>query len=408
MSPAVAAPPNDRGVLQAKAPPAPTHPAVPGSRHGQKERLLALDVFRGLTVAGMLLVNNPGSWDAIYPPLEHAPWHGWTPTDVIFPFFLFIVGITTHLSLGARRSRGASDADLIRQIVKRGVVIVLCGLALAAFPYFPLTRITTMRFPGVLQRIGVAYLGGALLTLRTTWKQQIGIAAALLFGYWAAQTLIPVPGATGLPSLDDPSGTLSAWLDRTIFGSHLWASSKTWDPEGLLSTVPAIGTVMLGALCGRWLDTRRDLMDRLVGMFAVGALGMVAGLMWNWVFPINKSLWTSSYVLFTAGMGTIVLATCIWVVDVLGMRRWTTPAVVFGMNPLVAFLGSGMMARGIYTLITVDVGGERMPIQKLIYERGFHSWLDARNASLLFAVTFVFLWALLLWGLYHKRIFLKV
>lgn len=406
MSPAVLSPPND--ALRERTPPAPPRRESAGAPPAQKERLLALDVFRGLTVAGMLLVNNPGSWDAIYPPLEHAPWNGWTPTDLIFPFFLFIVGITTHLSLGSRRSRGASDADLVRQIVKRGVIIVLCGLALAAFPYFPLTRITHMRFPGVLQRIGVAYLCGGLLTVRTSWKQQVGILAVLLFGYWAAQTLIPVPGLSGPPSLDDPSGTLSAWIDRTVFGSHLWATSKTWDPEGLLSTVPAIGTVILGALCGRWLDTRRDLMDRLVGMFAVGALGMVAGLMWHWVFPINKSLWTSSYVLFTAGMGTIVLATCIWVVDVLGMRKWTMPAVVFGMNPLIAFLGSGMMARGIYTLITVDVGGDRIPIQRVIYERGFASWLEPRNASLLFAITFVLLWALLLWVLFRKRIFLKV
>lgn len=356
----------------------------------------------------MLLVNNPGSWGAIYPPLAHAPWHGWTPTDLIFPFFLFIVGITTHLSLGARRARGASDGDLVRQIVRRGVIIVCCGLALAAFPYVPLTRITEMRFPGVLQRIGVAYLCGGLLTLRTSMKQQAGILTVLLLGYWAAQTLVPVPGLAGPPSLDDPSATLSAWLDRTVFGSHLWSGSKTWDPEGLLSTVPAVGTVMLGALCGRWLDTRRDLMDRLVGMFAVGALGMVAGLMWHWVFPINKSLWTSSYVIFTAGMATVVLATCIWVVDVLGMRRWTLPAIVFGMNPLIAFLGSGMMARGIYSLIKVDVGGDLVPIQRVMYERGFASWLEPRNASLLFAVTFVFVWALLLWGLYRKRIFLKV
>jgi predicted acyltransferase len=356
----------------------------------------------------MLLVNNPGSWNAIYPPLEHAPWHGWTPTDLIFPFFLFIVGITTHLSLGARRTKGASDADLIRQIVRRGVILVICGLALASFPYLPLTRITQMRVPGVLQRIGVAYLCGGLLTLRTSWKQQLGILASLLLGYWAAQTLIPVPGLAGPPSLDDPSGTLSAWLDRTIFGSHLWAASKTWDPEGLLTTVPAVGTVILGALCGRWLDPRRDLMARLVGMFAVGALAMVAGLIWHWVFPINKNLWTSSYVVFTAGMGTVALATCIWVVDVLGLRRWTLPAVVFGMNPLIAFLGSGIMARAISTLVKVDLSGERVPIQRLIYERGFASWLEPRKASLLFAITFVLVWATLLWGLYRKRIFLKV
>ncbi len=408
MAATTVAPPNDLAALKVKAPPAPPKRLPTDAGRGQKERLLALDVFRGMTVAGMLLVNNPGSWDYIYPPLEHAKWHGWTPTDLIFPFFLFIVGITTHLSLGSRRSRGASDADLAKQIVRRGLLIVFCGLALAAFPYVPLTRITQMRFPGVLQRIGVAYLCGGLLTLKTSLKQQIAILAVILLGYWAAQTVVPVPGGVWPPSLDDPSGVLSAWLDRVAFGSHLWISSKTWDPEGLLSTVPAVGTVILGVLCGRWLDSRRDIMDRLVGMFAVGSLGMVAGLMWHWVFPINKSLWTSSYVIFTAGMATVTLATCIWVVDVLGSRKWTTPIVVFGMNPLVAFLGSGMMARGIYTLIKVDVGGEAVPIQKVIFDRYYASWLEPRNASLLFAITFVLLWALLLWGLYRKRIFLKV
>lgn len=356
----------------------------------------------------MLLVNNPGSWDHIYPPLEHAKWNGWTPTDLIFPFFLFIVGITTHLSLGSRRSRGASDRDLVRQIVKRGVLIVVCGLALAAFPYLPLTRITGMRIPGVLQRIGVAYLFGALFTLRTTWRQQVAILLGLLLAYWAAQTLIPVPGMPYPPSLDDPSGSLSAYLDRAIFGSHLWINSKTWDPEGMLTTVPAIGTVIIGVLCGQWLGTRRDLMDRLVGMLALGSLGLVLGLVWNWVFPINKSLWTSSYVIFTGAMATVALAVCIWLIDVLGMRRWTTPAVVFGMNPLIAFLGSGAMARAIYTLITIDVNGAPVPIQQVIYERGYASWLAPRNASLLFAVTFVMVWALLLWLLYRKRIFLKV
>ncbi|MFP5355975.1 MAG: acyltransferase family protein, partial [Gemmatimonadota bacterium] len=214
-----------------------------------RERLLSLDVFRGLTVAGMLLVNNPGSWGAIYPPLAHARWHGWTPTDLIFPFFLFIVGITTHLSLEARRARGDDERALVRQIVKRGLLIILFGLLLAAFPYTPLTRITEMRFPGVLQRIGLAYLCGGLLTLRTSLKQQVVILVVLLYGYWFAMTLVPVPGrGIGALLLDDPSASLAAWIDRAVFGSHVWRSAKTWDPEGLLSTIPAIGTVMLGVL----------------------------------------------------------------------------------------------------------------------------------------------------------------
>jgi predicted acyltransferase len=378
-------------------------------QRAEKERLLSLDVFRGLTVAGMLLVNNPGSWDAIYPPLEHATWNGWTPTDLIFPFFLFIVGITTHLSLESRRARGDDDGALVRQIVKRGALIVLFGLLMSAFPYYPLERITTMRFPGVLQRIGVAYTCGALLTFRTTLKQQCLILVAILFGYWFTMTLIPVPGrGMGALLLDDPSSSLAAYVDRAVFGVHLWKNSRTWDPEGLLSTIPAIGSVILGVFAGRWIGTQRSLEARLVALFGVGSLCMMAGLMWGWSFPINKSLWTSSYVLFTGGLGAVALATCIWWIDVLGMRKGTTPFVWYGMNPMVAFVGSGIMARTIYSLITVPRDGERVSIQRVIYETFYASWLEPRNASLLFAITFVLVWAGVLGALYRKRIFFKV
>lgn len=384
-------------------------PRLPGARPASRERLLSLDVFRGLTVAGMLLVNNPGSWATIYPPLEHATWNGWTPTDLIFPFFLFIVGITTHLSLESRRARGDDEGAIVRQIVKRGLLIILFGLLLAAFPFFPMTRITGMRFPGVLQRIGVAYLCGGLLTLRTTLKQQVALVAALLFGYWFAMTLLPVPGrGMGALLLDDPSASLAAYIDRAVFGSHLWRSSKTWDPEGLLSTVPAIGTVILGVITGRWLASGRALQERLVGMFAVGSLCMMAGLMWHWSFPINKSLWTSSYVLFSAGMGAVALATCTWLIDVLGLTWWTRPFTWFGTNPMIAFVGSGMMARLIYSVITVPHNGEQAPIQRVIYETFYAPWLEPRNASLLFAVTFVLFWAGILGVLHRKRIFFKV
>ena len=371
--------------------------------------MLALDIFRGMTVAGMLLVNNPGSWSAIYPPLAHAEWHGWTPTDLIFPFFLFIVGVTTHLSLQSRRARGASHSVLVKQIVKRGSLIILSGLLLASFPWYPLTRITGVRFPGVLARIGLAYLIGALLTLRTSWRQQLLILAALLLGYWALMTLVPVPGyGLGAHLLNDPSASLAAWLDRTVFGSHLWRQSRTWDPEGLLSTLPAVGTLMLGVFTGRWLGTRRPLTDRISALFAVGCLVMVAGLMWGWVFPINKNLWTSSYVLFTGGMAAVVLATCLWLVDVLGITSWGKPFEWFGSNPLIAFLGSGIMARALTSLIRVPIGGERVPIQTVIFDRWFASWLDPRNASLLYAVTFVILWAAILWPLHRRKIFVKI
>ena len=374
-------------------------------------RLVALDVFRGMTVAGMLLVNNPGSWGAIYPPLEHAPWNGWTPTDLIFPFFLFIAGVTTHLSLAVRRAAGAGDAELVRQIVRRGTLIVLFGLLLASFPFYPLTRFTAIRIPGVLQRIGVAYAFGALFTLRTTLKQQLLIIALLLFGYWFAMTLLPVPdamGGIGANLLDAPSRTLAAWTDRFLLNGHLWVSSKTWDPEGPLSTIPAIGTAMLGVLAGRWLGERRPLEERLNGLFAVGALGMMVGLMWHWSFPINKSLWTSSYVVFTAGMASVAIATISWIIDVKGVTNWTRPFVIYGVNPIIAFVGSGMMARLIYTLWKVDFHGARAPVQSVVYQTVFLPWLEPRDASLAFALSFVLFWYLILWALWRRKIIFKV
>lgn len=393
----------------------------------KSERLVSLDVFRGMTVAGMLLVNNPGTWSAIYPPLEHAVWHGWTPTDVIFPFFLFIVGITTEISLRARRARGDDEQAILRQILKRGALIFLFGLLLAGFPFFTwppalpgasfgeriVDRLEHWRIMGVLQRIGLAYLCGALLTFRSTPRQQLRMLGVLLFGYWALMTLVPVPG-TGVPGrfvLDKPDQLLSAWLDRTVFGlNHLWSGSKTWDPEGLLSTLPAIGTMICGTFAGRWIGRRElPLSERVAGLFAVGALAMMVGLMWHWVFPINKSIWTSSYVIFTAGMGAVTLATCMWLIDGLGLRRWTFPFVVYGTNPMLAFLGSGVMARGIASLWTWDTGdGTRISAQGFVFKTVFASWLPPKDASLAFAVSFVAVWFLILWAAWKRGYVLKV
>jgi len=378
---------------------------------GRSERLLSLDVFRGLTVAGMLLVNQPGDWGAIYPPLAHAPWHGWTPTDLIFPFFLFIVGVTTHLSIAARRRRGDTERAIIAQIARRGALIVLSGLLLASFPWWPIERIAGMRFPGVLQRIGVAYFFGALLTRSGSLQRQVLVLVGLLYGYWFAMTLLPVPGtgAIGQLVLGDPSASLGAWVDREVFGRHLWRSSVTWDPEGLLSTIPAIGTVILGVFTGRWISSSGTIQERLVGLFGAGALATMLGLMWNWSFPINKNLWTSSYVLFTAGVAVTALATCIWLIDVAGVKWWTRPFIWFGRNPLLAFLGTGLMSRTIYSLIRIHrPDGSSSSLQRVIYENAYASWLSPKDASLLFALSYVTLWAAILWGLDKRKWYWKV
>ena len=372
----------------------------------RSERLQALDAFRGMTIAGMLLVNNPGTWSAIYPPLEHAPWHGWTPTDLIFPFFVFIVGITTHISLTSRAREGVPSAAVTAQILRRGALIILLGLLLHVFPFFPLTRLTGLRIPGVLQRIGVCYIAAALIARGRSSRDVAGITALLLLVYWGLQALVAPPGVAA-PTLDVPEDTLSAWLDRAVFGKHLWQQSKTWDPEGLLSTLPAIGTCLLGVLAGRRLAGSEPLPERLNALFAIGAAGMVAGLVWNWIFPINKNLWTSSYVLFTAGMACVAIATLVWLVDVQGRRRWVAPFVTYGLNPMTAFVGSGLMAK-LMGLIHVSMGGESVSLQQAIYRSVFASWLSPRNASLAFAIAFVVLWYGILRVLERRGVVLKV
>lgn len=409
-----------------QATPVATQPADPAAPRAARERLVSLDTFRGMTIAGMLLVNNPGTWSAIYPPLGHASWHGWTPTDLIFPFFLFIVGITTHISRESRRERGDDDRAIVRQTLRRGALIFLFGLALSAFPGYQwgtipgnpdpgfgdrvMYRLEHLRYLGVLQRIGIAYVFAALLTMRTTLKQQVLILAALLYGYWWAMTLLPVPGrGMGALLLNDPSATLQAWVDQTVLGlNHIWSGSRTYDPEGLLSTLPAIGTAMLGVLAGRWISNARPLVERIAGLFAVGSIAMVAGLMWGWSFPINKNIWTSSYVLFTAGMACVAIAVCMWLIDLHGARAWTKPFVIYGVNPIVAFVGSGIMARLIYSMIKVQYDGQSIPVQAAVYRSLFASWLPPKDASFAFAICFVLLWLGILTILYRKRIILKI
>ncbi|HEY0776797.1 MAG TPA: DUF5009 domain-containing protein [Gemmatirosa sp.] len=395
-----------------------------------RERLLSLDVFRGITVAAMLLVNDPGSWEHIYPPLEHAPWNGWTPTDLIFPFFLFIVGITTQLSLGARRAAGADEAAITRQIVRRGALIFLFGLLLNWFPFVQwgelkgvadptvlqrvLYRLEHLRIMGVLQRIGLAYAAAGLITMRTTLKQQVIILAVLLYGYWWAMTLLPVPGSGGVQGmyvLGRPGLTLDAWVDRTLLRpDHLWVGgNRVRDPEGLFSTVPAIGTAMLSNFAGRWIGEReRSLAERINGLYAAGTIAIMGGLMWHWVFPINKSLWTSSFVLFTAGMACIALATCMWVIDAQRVAGWTRPFAIYGTNPMIAFVGSGVLARCIYSIFHVQIDGERTSLVDAFYDKVLTRWLEPRDASLAFALLFVGFWYVVLAWCWKRKIIFRV
>jgi predicted acyltransferase len=382
----------------------------------------------------MLLVNDPGDAATVFAPLRHATWHGWTPTDLVFPFFLFIVGITTQLSLAARAERGDDDAAIRRQVLRRAGLIFVFGLLINWFPFYQsgaiaghaaptfgdraVARLLQLRITGVLQRIAIVYLAAALLAWKAPVRRLVAIVAALLVGYWLAMTLLPVPGqgAVGAALLDEPSRTLAAWSDRLLFdwtrwglGNHLWDASVTWDPEGALSTLPAIATALLGVLAGRWLAApRARSAERVSALGAAGALAMMLGLVWGWTFPINKNLWSSPYVVFTAGLACLALGTVTWIVDARRWDRWTPPFLAFGANPMAAFVGGELLARIVHSSLKVKADGRRMGLEEWLARHVFGTWLEPRAASLAYALCFVALWYVILDRLYRRRIFWRV
>jgi predicted acyltransferase len=375
---------------------------MPESHSKIKERLVSLDVFRGITIAGMVLVNNPGTWGHIYWPLAHAQWHGWTPTDLIFPFFLFIVGVAIPLAFGARVESGAGTRDLYLKVVKRTLIIFALGIFLAGFPYF---NFPTIRIPGVLQRIAICYLFASVIFLNTKIRTQVIITVALALLYWALMTLLHAPGF----SAGDLSkeGSVASFVDRAVLGPHIWKQGKVYDPEGILSTIPAIATTLLGVLTGQWLRSNRAQYEKVAGLFVAGAVCIVIGWCWNPFFPINKSLWTSSYVFFTGGLALEFLAFCYWLIDIKKYQKWAKPFVVFGVNAIVLFVGSGVMAR-LMGLIKLPWGSTQISLQGWIFQKLFFSWASPINASLAYAFAFILLWLGLMWILYSRKIFIKI
>jgi len=380
------------------------HESQPGAVPESPSRLVSLDVFRGATIAAMILVNNAGDGPSSYWPLRHAEWNGWTPTDLVFPFFLFIVGVAMAFSFNSRLKRGESRRQLLRHVLWRGVILFALGLFLNGFPNQ--YSLSSWRVYGILQRIAICYVIAAIFALWTSHRGWIIAAFVGLAGYWILMRYVPVPGF-GVPTHDfpllDPDRNLAAWLDRKLLAGHLY--DGTHDPEGVISTIPAIATTLLGLITGDWLRSIRTAKTKLIGMALFGLAGVGAGELCNRWFPINKNLWTSSFVLLTAGLALLCLASCYWVLDFKHWRGgWTTFFLVFGMNPIGAYVFAELISHSLYRISTAD----GLSWQDVLYQNLFEPFASPANASLLYAVCYVLGCWVVMWMLYRKRIFLKV
>ncbi len=368
-----------------------------------ERRLLALDAFRGATIAAMILVNMPGSWSHIYPPLRHAAWHGATPTDLIFPFFLFVVGTSMWFSF--RKFDHRLSRPLARKILRRVALIFLVGLFLSAYPFVGRDLPWDLRILGVLQRIALAYGVAAFLVLLLSPRKLVAASAVILLGYWA---LLAAFGGAEPYAVES---NVVRKVDLALLGeAHVWRGfGIPFDPEGLLSTLPAVVTVVLGYLAGRWITESARREDAILKMLLAGTLLVVAGLVWNPLFPINKPLWTGSYVLYTGGIALVALAWFIWAIDVKGWCGWVKPLEVYGLNPLFAYVLSGVLARTLTRLVHVPVGGgETVTGYRWLYSRIFEPLAGPLNGSLLFALAMVVLIWLAVLPLYRRNIVIKI
>ena len=364
------------------------------------QRYLALDVFRGMTIATMITVNNPGSWSHIYAPLKHSAWHGCTPTDLVFPFFLFIVGVSMFFSFTKYDQK--LDSKSLLKVLKRTALIFIIGLFLNSFPQWQ-TDYSKLRIMGVLQRIALAYGIGSVIVLAFNKKYLPYIALSILLIYWALM------GFLGGPDPYSLAGNLAPRVDAFLLGeAHLYKGfGLPFDPEGLLSTFPAIATVILGFMAGG-LISRTERSKIPLYLIIYGVTGVAAGMLWGLLFPVNKPLWTSSYVIYTAGWACIIMAILIWIIDIKGYTKWTPFFVVFGMNPLFIFALAGVWARILTRIIKINEGDTVITGYNWLYQNIFQPFAGDINGSLLFALSHIVVFWFICYVLYKKKIFIKV
>jgi len=373
------------------------------------KRLMCLDIYRGLCVAGMIVVDNPGSDTKAYWPIMHAQWNGWTPADFIFPSFLFLVGISLVFSVASRLQRGESRSDIFVHALWRSLILVAVGLLVNASPIIGFD-IHTFRFEGVTQRIALCYLAAVSMELWSGRRGQLIALAACIVGYWAILRFVPIPGY-GVPGHDipfmDPDRNLPAWLDRKLFMGHLYNGNR--DPEGIIHTIPAIGTTLIGVLTGHWLRSTKAPAIKAVGMLLVGVVGLSAGLFWSRWFPINKNLWTSSFVLFSGGFALTFLAFLYWLHEIKQWHgAWTMPILVFGMNAITGFVADSLVYGPGYTFIAKGPSGVSLYWHEAAQAHLESFGLSTPNASLVYSLSAMLFCWILLWLLWRKRIFIKI
>ena len=376
-----------------------------------KNRLLSIDVMRGMTIFFMIIVNTPGTWDHVYAPLRHAKWHGCTPTDLVFPFFLFIVGVSMAMSFSKMLGSSSLTKErgrLTAKILRRTTLIFLVGLFLNWFPFYH-KHISDLRILGVLQRIALAYGGAALLIVFIRDKKVLGVVAGLiLLAYWGLMYLFGVDGSPY--SLE---GNLATWLDPKILGeAHVYGGfGIPFDPEGLVSTIPGIAHVLIGYFVGLQILTLKKDQDQrlaepnqLLSLIGIGAALTIGGLVWNYGFPINKPLWTSSYVLFTCGLGTLFLTLLVWLIDHRQWTAWSYPFRAFGLNPLVSYALSGLFVN----LMLVTLKWNDTNAYAWLYESVFQPTFGNLNGSLAFAICYTLFILLFAVVLYRRNVVIKL
>lgn len=374
-------------------------------------RLNSLDAFRGFTIAAMVLVNNPGDWSQLYSQLAHAKWHGWTFTDTIFPFFLFIGGVSMALSLGRLAAAGADKPQLLLKLAKRACLIFLIGFLLNLIPRFDFD---TVRIPGVLQRIALCTLLAAPIVVYCGWRMQLALIGFLLALYSALMLFFPVPGIGA--GVLEPGKDFGAWIDRMVLDGHMWVQSKTWDPEGLFNTLPALCSQLIGVLAGRFLLAQLNRVEQTVWLLLAGLLLVWLGVILDaLLMPINKSLWTPSYCLLMSGWALLIFSAFFWLLDVNPYRalraaaaRWTHPFKIYGMNALFIFAFSGLVAKMLGFIKLAQPDGSMLALGRVLYAPIRDLPIGAVNSSLLYALLFNACMFAIAWGMWRRKWFVKV